>query len=128
MRDNQDQLGSVMPPELPTRENVLEQFCGLYNKFGPIGVGLPEWIITIYPMVNPDLITAALKRHVEAPAERQEWITVPPQDWSAWMATVTELVANGVAPGDVLACFRPSTSRIPNPGPSPDPDTTNLMF
>lgn len=122
MRDHQDQPGVGIPPKSPTRENVLAQFCGLYNQFGPMGVGLPNWMSGKHPSLTPEIIIAAIK--IIAPAQthdmdkqseqgKQEWSTISPLDWSGWMAVVAELAANGVPPSEVLAQFRPPQQRIP---------------
>lgn len=129
IRDHPDHTGVGIPPEPPTRENVLAQFCGLYTQFGPMGVGLPNWMTGVYPTLTPEILHAAIRvieaaKHV---ASKEGWVSIHHQNWSMWMATVAELVANGVAPSEVLARFRPPPHAA-TPGTSPDSETTNRML
>lgn len=136
MRDHQDQPGYVIPSTPPTRESVLEQFCGLYNQYGPVGVRVPTWMMKIYPTLNPDIVSKAIKSSAslrqmgkdEQQGRGQAWATVTPQDWTAWMAVITELMVNGITPADVLTQFRPPSLRAANPSQSPDTEVTDRMF
>jgi len=77
---------------------VLEQFCGLYNQYGPVGVRVPKWMVKFYPTLSPDIVSKAIKSSVrlrqtgkeEQQGRGQAWATVTPQDWTAWMAVITD--------------------------------------
>lgn len=124
MCDPVDQPDYVLDDDVPTREALLDLFCSLYAQNGPKSLGLPEWMMTVYPRLTPDDVIAALQP-LEAQSE-QTWVQIPAVDGSAWFAVVAELVANGVTPQQVLAKFRPNIR--PNKMGDEPPEITHLMF
>lgn len=98
-----------------TREAMIGIFCSAYNKRGASGLALPEWLATPYPQITPEQVEDAIKWLMELKIQarpRQQgknaggWISIPQQEWQAWINVAVELAANGVTAEETLEAVK----------------------